>query len=80
MSATDERPREGWGVIRPGDRKAHYYRDMTSLCQRIGFYTGPVDEDTGQSSRDDCAKCARLRAAERESDRTRTPTKESTTP
>lgn len=32
---------EGWGVIRPGDRKAHYYRNMESLCRRVGFYRGP---------------------------------------
>ena len=47
---------EGWGVIRPGDRKAHYYRDMTSLCRRVGFYRGPLDADD-KPSPDDCAAC-----------------------
>ncbi|HXT91401.1 MAG TPA: hypothetical protein VN714_19275 [Trebonia sp.] len=47
---------EGWGIIRPGDRKAHYYRDMTSLCRRVGFYTGPLDADD-KPSPDDCAAC-----------------------
>jgi hypothetical protein len=49
-------PREGWGVIRPGDRKAHYYRETMSLCRRVGFYSGPLDPDTGISP-DDCAAC-----------------------
>jgi hypothetical protein len=48
--------KEGWGVIRPGDRRAHYYRGMTSLCGRIGFYTGPLDADQF-TSKDDCAAC-----------------------
>jgi hypothetical protein len=48
--------KEGWGVIRPGDRKAHYYRDMTSLCRRVGFYGGPLDPDE-LASEDDCAAC-----------------------
>lgn len=47
---------EGWGVIRPGDRKAHYYRDMFSLCRRVGFYNGPLEPDE-HASRDDCAAC-----------------------
>jgi hypothetical protein len=47
---------EGWGAIRPGDRKAHYYADMTSLCRRVGFYTGPLDPDEF-ASKDDCAAC-----------------------
>jgi len=49
---------EGWGVIRPGDRKAHYYREGTSLCQRVGFYTGPLDPDNAISL-DDCVACRR---------------------
>ncbi len=47
---------EGWGVIRPGDRKAHYYRDSMSLCHRVGFYAGSLDPDD-QPSPDDCAAC-----------------------
>jgi hypothetical protein len=53
---TGDTKSEGWGVIRPGDRKAHYYRDMTSLCRRVGFYTGPLDPDTFKSAQD-CAAC-----------------------
>lgn len=56
-TATD--PSEGWGVIRPGDRKAHYYRDMTSLCRRVGFYRGSLDPDDAPS-RDDCAGCRKV--------------------
>lgn len=47
---------EGWGAIRPGDRRAHYYRDNESLCRRIGFYFGPLDSED-YPSRDDCAAC-----------------------
>ena len=54
---------EGWGVIRPGDRKAHYYRGMTSLCRRIGFYTGTLDPDIGTSP-DDCVACRKVLASE----------------
>lgn len=51
---------EGWGVIRPGDRKAHYYRGMDSLCRRVGFYRGPLEPETENGkSPDDCAKCRR---------------------
>ena len=46
---------EGWGVIRPGDRKAHYYVEGTSLCTRVGFYHGPLELEG--ASRDDCAAC-----------------------
>ena len=47
---------EGWGPIRPGDRKAHYYRNGDSLCRRVGLYRGPLEADEFESS-DDCAAC-----------------------
>ncbi len=50
---------EGWGVIRPGDRRAHYYREGMSLCRRVGFYSGPLDPDTFKS-KDDCAACRKV--------------------
>jgi hypothetical protein len=50
---------EGWGVIRPGDRKAHYYRDAFSLCGRVGFYTGPLEPDE-KPSPDDHKECRRI--------------------
>jgi hypothetical protein len=55
---------EGWGVIRPGDRKAHYYRETTSLCRRVGFYFGPLDAGD-QPSPDDCAACRRALGKEK---------------
>lgn len=51
-----EQAKEGWGIIRPGDRKAHYYRNGMSLCRRVGFYSGYLDT-SDQSSPDDCAGC-----------------------
>jgi DNA polymerase III epsilon subunit-like protein len=50
---------EGWGVIRPGDRKAHYYRDTMSLCRRVGFDQGPLEPDE-HASKDDCAACRKV--------------------
>ena len=50
---------EGWGVIRPGDRRAHYYVGSMSLCRRVGFYNGPLDPDAGPSP-DDHKECRRL--------------------
>ena len=58
-----DKPEEGWGVIRPGDRKAHYYRGSTSLCRRVGFYFGPIDADD-QPGPDDCAACRKELARE----------------
>lgn len=52
-------PREGWGVIRPGDRRAHYYVGTMALCRRVGFYQGPLEADNGPS-RDDHKECRRL--------------------
>ena len=60
MTEAEAKRTEGWGIIRPGDRRAHYYRDMTSLCRRVGFYTGPIDEDESPSP-DDCAACKKER-------------------
>lgn len=63
MTFTCKHDREGWGVIRPGDRRAHYYRKGMSLCRRIGFYTGPLEPD-GTPSPDDCAACRKERTKE----------------
>lgn len=63
MSTATE-PTEGLGVIRPGDRRAHYYRDTMSLCRRVGFYTGSLDTDD-KPSPDDCAACRKQRDREK---------------
>ena len=55
MSETQEHA-EGWGVIRPGDRRAHYYREAMALCRRVDFYQGPLDPDEFKSKQD-CAAC-----------------------
>lgn len=55
---------EGWGVIRPGDRKAHYYRDGMSLCRRVGFYQGQLDPDD-KPSPDDHKECRTILNRER---------------
>ena len=53
------RPSEGWGVIAPGRRKAHYYRDGRSLCREWGFYQGSLSPDEYPSP-DDCAACRKV--------------------
>ena len=50
---------EGWGVLRPGDRRHHYYRDSMSLCGRVGFYFGHLDPDNGRLGPQDCAACSK---------------------
>ena len=50
---------EGWGFP-GGSRKAHYFRQMTSLCRRWGFYAGHLEADNGTPSPDDCAACRRV--------------------
>ena len=51
---------EGWGVMRPGDRRFHYYADGFSLCRRVGFYSGPLDLDTGKAGPQDCKACRKV--------------------
>lgn len=59
---------EGWGVIRPGDRRAHYYRGeagpralLESVCGRVGFYRPPEPLGPDNApSRDDCAACRKV--------------------
>ena len=58
-------PNEGWGVIRPGDRKAHYYRGGESLCRKVGLYWADLWPD-GYESPDDCAACRKKLTLEAE--------------
>lgn len=66
MTATDERPREGWAM--PGNAtRLHYFRDTRALCRRQMF-TGHLDGDGGQVGREagpeDCRQCWRARKRE----------------
>jgi hypothetical protein len=55
---------EGWGVVRKGDRRAHYYRDLAPICGARPGYAGLLYKDDVISEPDDCQACARkLRAA-----------------
>lgn len=51
--------KEGWGLMRPGDRVYHYYVDSVSLCGSIMFYFDEVDPDTGnvEPQKEDCKRC-----------------------
>ena len=58
--------KEGWGVIAPGERKAHYYRNGDSLCRRRGFYRHDLDPDDGvPQPRFECAACRKKLDKER---------------
>jgi hypothetical protein len=47
---------QGWGKL-PASRKWHYFDNSSfSLCGKIGFYLGPLDEGNDDSP-DNCAKC-----------------------
>jgi hypothetical protein len=52
-----DRPKRGWGkpVV---SRKWHYFADGDgmSLCRKIGFYFGVLEEGN-DASRDNCAEC-----------------------
>lgn len=56
-------PEQGWGLIAPRTRVAHYYRETMSLCRKRGFYTSTLDprDTTGP---DDCAACRKVLAQE----------------
>jgi len=51
-------PAEGWGAIRRGDHRSHYYRDGFSVCRRrIGPYVhGPLERDFNKT-KDNCLAC-----------------------
>lgn len=51
---------EGWGVMRPGDRRYHYYVNGFSLCGRVGFYFGELSPDTANPCTKDCAACRKI--------------------
>lgn len=54
---------EGWqGEKRFDQRRYHYIRGTFSLCQKLGFYFGPLVEGGLKPSDniEDCAQCARL--------------------
>lgn len=49
----------GWGDVRPRDRVAHYYVGGMSLCNKVGFYNGPLLDTGDRIWPDDCKACAR---------------------
>lgn len=53
------KPTEGWGMLGPTSKKAHYFRGTRSLCHRWGFYQGPLEADAFTST-DDCAACRKV--------------------
>jgi hypothetical protein len=62
-----EMDKAGWAWP-PCSRKAHYFAagSCTSLCRKVGFVIDVPREEGNDGSRDNCAKCQRLLAAEKE--------------
>jgi hypothetical protein len=53
---------EGWqAFLTPGARVAHYIREQTSLCRKIGFYTSELVPHVAGNPKgnDDCSECHR---------------------
>lgn len=59
MDATETKT--GWG--RPGTgKKWHYFNDAFSLCNKWGFYYGPLEQGN-DSHADNCKECSRKKLA-----------------
>ena len=54
MSENGEK-KEGWGFP-TASRKAHYFVNAESLCQRWFFYFGPLEQGN-ENSPDNCVTC-----------------------
>jgi len=59
-------PKEGWGWT-PISKKWHYFVSGTSLCGKIGFYRGKLEQGNDESD-DNCTACKKAlkRRGERE--------------
>lgn len=55
------KPNEGWGFPL-NSRKAHYFVDTFSLCRKMGFYRGDLEQGNNNSP-DNCAECRKRLAA-----------------
>lgn len=54
--------REGWqAFLTPGARVAHYIREQTALCGKVGFYGGELVPHIAGNPKgsDDCSTCYR---------------------
>jgi len=47
---------EGWGFSPHLSRKWHYFVNGTSLCRKIGFFHGELEQGKDDSS-DNCTAC-----------------------
>lgn len=56
-------PPEGW-YWPPNARKAHYYRDGSSLCRNWAILVSPSDDTGAGGGPDDCKRCAKKRGRE----------------
>ncbi len=55
--------KEGWGKS-PASKKWHYFVDTWSLCGKIGFYFGDVEQGNDASD-ENCAGCKRKLSTKR---------------
>lgn len=54
---------EGWGIIQPGERRDHYYRDRRSLCRDTGPYYGQLYAESLLPTTG-CEQCRKILFAE----------------
>lgn len=55
MTKTND-PVEGWGYTPLSPRVFHYFRDNTSLCGKIGFFFGELEQGKDDHSQN-CKPC-----------------------
>lgn len=63
QEVTENKIPEGWGKSLVS-RKWHYFRNRDSLCRRIGFYFGEVEQGNDHSS-DNCSAYAKILSKEK---------------
>ena len=63
MNKNDSVKKEGWGFP-VTSRKAHYFIDSMSLCNKWGFYFGPLEQGNDESP-DNCVVCMRAKTNRR---------------
>ena len=51
--------KEGWGFSPQISRKWHYFVNGMSLCRKIGFYQGQLEQGNDESN-DNCTACKKL--------------------
>jgi hypothetical protein len=70
---TEEKITEGWGFSPASPRVFHYFRNHESLCHRIGFFFGEMEQGQDNHSQN-CKAC--MKKLQKEKDRESSKNKE----